>query len=76
MENKTDFIIVPEERNKSLWWKVQNPQSGTVHQVSITTRCDCRYMALEGVPNGNYCHHVRAVLAEMVGLPNPKRRKK
>jgi hypothetical protein len=41
-------------------------QSGSVHEVSVEVRCDCRFMGVQGIPNGKICSHIVAALSQML----------
>ena len=45
-------------------------KSGEKHSVSVEVNCDCRYMSVQGRPNGQACSHVIAVLKHVVESGN------
>ncbi len=41
-------------------------RSGCKYNVSVKVSCDCRYMGVQGIPNGRMCSHVLSVLRKIV----------
>lgn len=40
--------------------------SGEEYNIGIRMSCDCRFMAIQGQPNGNICSHILATLNTLV----------
>ena len=42
------------------YFVVLDPITGKEHEVSIKINCDCRYMGVQGIPNGRVCSDILA----------------
>lgn len=56
------------------WFKIIGGSSD--HVVSIQVTCDCKFQAVEGIPNGMVCNHIRTAFEHWVELPNKRKVKK
>jgi len=50
---------------KAHHFDVKTPE-GETHHVSIEVKCDCRFMGIEGIPNGRICSHIHASLKALM----------
>ena len=41
-------------------------KSGEVYDVAVQVSCTCRYMSVQGIPNGKVCSHVIACLKKII----------
>lgn len=66
VEQRTDMHEVEKVfSGKAHHFNIKTPE-GQTHEVSIEVRCDCRYMGVQGIPNGRICTHIRRVMKEML----------
>ena len=47
-------------------------EEGKEHSVAIQFSCDCRFMAIKGIPNGLICRHIKAVLNKIIEKGSPQ----
>ena len=57
--------VTHEFSGKYHFFKVESA-SGKIHNVTIQAGCDCKYMSVQGIANGQICSHVMAVLEDIV----------
>ena len=63
--------VIHEFSGKSHFFRVVS-DSGKEHSVSIQVGCDCTYMGVQGIANGDICSHVLAVFEEILKKGNIK----
>jgi len=57
--------VTHEHSGRSHFFKVES-DSGNEHSVSIQAGCDCTYMGVQGLANGQICSHVLAVFNNVI----------
>lgn len=50
---------------KSHIFDITSP-SGEIYDVAIQVSCTCRYMSVQGIPNGKLCSHIIAAMKELI----------
>ena len=61
--------VTHEFSGKQHFFKVET-QGATEHSVSIQVGCDCTYMGVQGVANGEICSHILAVFEDILKYGN------
>lgn len=61
--------VTHEYSGRQHFFKVEST-TGSEHSVSIQVGCDCTYMGVQGVPNGQICSHILAVFSEVLNKGN------
>ena len=57
--------VTHEFSGRQHFFKVET-QDQTEHSVSIQVGCDCTYMGVQGVANGEICSHILAAMMKIV----------
>lgn len=63
--------VTHEFSGRQHFFKVET-QEATEHSVSIQVGCDCTYMGVQGVANGEICSHILAVFEDILKYGNIK----
>ena len=48
------------------FFEVTSGESKEVYGIKVELSCTCRYMSVQGVPNGKVCSHILAALGKIV----------
>ena len=63
--------VTHEFSGRQHFFKVES-KSGQEYSVSIQAKCDCKYMGVQGVANGEICSHILAVFENIIKYGNIK----